>query len=161
MWKEALVFKAKDGTCCDHFSAMFSFFKAIYCFACSPENICDFFVRICLGIWHCKMAEILGEIFSGLRPGNKARNFGANSGQHSGQKFEKLGELSFCNFSDLTFLGPRRVASRDGCLQLIFKEESPKTSQFSKPPVCGSPGENVELFKFCIWGRGFFFCQGS
>ena len=26
-----------------------------------------------------------------------------NSGQNSGRKFEKFGELSVCNFSDLTF----------------------------------------------------------
>ena len=49
-------------------------------------------------------------IFSGLRfPRNEARkilrkfgeNSGGNSGQNPGRKFEKFGELSFCDFSDL------------------------------------------------------------
>ena len=57
------------------------------------------------------MAGILGEFFSGLHfPRNEARKllkkFGKNpernSGQNPGQKFEKFGELSFCDFSDLT-----------------------------------------------------------
>ena len=57
-------------------------------------------------------------IFSGLRfPRNEAwkllKNFGENSernsGQNSGQKFEKFGELSFCDFSDLTKGGRHSV----------------------------------------------------
>ena len=52
-------------------------------------------------------------IFSGLRcPRNEARkllnkfgeNSERNSGQNSGHKFEKFGELSFCDLSDLIFL---------------------------------------------------------
>ena len=52
------------------------------------------------------MAGIFGEFFSGLRfPRNEARKllkkFGENSERNSGQNFEKFGELSFCDFSDL------------------------------------------------------------
>ena len=81
-------------------------------FARSPENFCRFSFRTCLGIPHWKWGDFWW-IFSGLRfPQNEARkllkNFGENSEQNSGQnsvqKFEKFGELSFCNFSDLTAL---------------------------------------------------------
>ena len=60
-------------------------------FACSPEEFCEYF-------------------FPGLRlPRNEARkilekfgeNSERNSGQNPGRKFEKFGELSFCDFSDL------------------------------------------------------------
>ena len=56
------------------------------------------------------MTGIFGEFFSALRfPQNEARkllkkfgeNSEQNSGQNSGRKFEKFGELSFCDFSDL------------------------------------------------------------
>ena len=63
-------------------------------------------------------------IFSSLRfPQNEARkllkNFGENSeqnsGKKSGRKFEKFGELSFCNFCDLTLSGhPGHRSSRSG-----------------------------------------------
>ena len=28
--------------------------------ACSPENFCDLFLQICLGIWHSKMVGVFG-----------------------------------------------------------------------------------------------------
>ena len=75
-------------------------------FASSPEEFCEYFFRVCLGISHWKMAGIFWWIFSGLcLPRNEARKvlekFGKNSEQNSGRKFEKFGKLSFCNFSDL------------------------------------------------------------
>ena len=33
------------------------------CLACSPENFCEFFFRVCLGILHWKMPGIFGEFF--------------------------------------------------------------------------------------------------
>ena len=35
--------------------------RALYYFACSSENFCGCFLRICLGIWYWRMAEIFGE----------------------------------------------------------------------------------------------------
>ena len=82
-------------------------------FGCSPEEFCEYFFRVCLGILHWKMAGILKFfwwIFSGLSlPRNEARKvlekFGENSeqnpGQNSGRNIEKFGKLSFCNFPDL------------------------------------------------------------
>ena len=32
-------------------------------FACSPEEFCEYFFRVCLGILHWKMAGIFGEFF--------------------------------------------------------------------------------------------------
>ena len=65
-----------------------------------------FFLRICLGILHWKIRWI----FSGLRfPRNEAQKllekFGENSERNSGQKFEKFGELWFCDFADLMKVG--------------------------------------------------------
>ena len=34
-----------------------------YYFACSPEEFCEYFFRVCLGILHWKMAGISGEFF--------------------------------------------------------------------------------------------------
>ena len=58
--------------------------------ACSPDNFCEMFLSLCLGIWHLKMAGILGDL---RFPGNKAQkvlenNLGEHSGQNSGRKFE-------------------------------------------------------------------------
>ena len=58
------------------------------------------------------MAGILGEFFlvsvsHETKHEKKNEKFGEssenNSGQNPGRKFEKFGELSFCNFSDLSF----------------------------------------------------------
>ena len=37
---------------------------------------------------------------------NSEENSEENSGENQGRKFEKFGELSFCNFSDLKVLAP-------------------------------------------------------
>ena len=82
------------------------------CFACSPEEFCEYFFRVCLGILHWKMAGIFGESFLVSVSHNEAwkilEKFGENpeqnSGQNSGRKFEKFGKLSFCDFPDLTFV---------------------------------------------------------
>ena len=56
------------------------------------------------------MVGIFGEFFlvsasHETKHENSSKNFGENSernsGQNPGQKFEKFGELSFCDFSDL------------------------------------------------------------
>ena len=79
-------------------------------------------------------------IFSGLRfPGNEARRileiFGEsseqNSGQNSGQKFEKFGELSFCNYSNLRKGG---LSLREGSLH----------DGFGGFDGCGGSGDSVE-----------------
>ena len=98
----------------------------------SPENFCGFYLRICLGILHWKMAGIFGEFFSGLRfPRSKAQKllkyFGENSEQNSGWKFEKFGKLSFCNFSDLT---------KRACLKRPLKQDR---VSFSTPEICPHP----------------------
>ena len=75
-------------------------------FASSPENSCGVFLWTCLGILHWKMALILVIFFWSPFPQKLLKKFGENSekisGQNSGRKFEKFGELSFCNLSDLT-----------------------------------------------------------
>ena len=69
----------------------------------APETFCEYFFRVCLGICIQK---------SRLRfPRNEAQKIleklgedsEENSGENPGRKFEKFGELSFCNFSDLIF----------------------------------------------------------
>ena len=74
-------------------------------------------------------------IFSGLRlPQNEARqllkkfgeNSEQNSGQNSGRKIEKFGELSFCNFSDLTKKDKKGRTSPDR-----------ETPPFETPPFSG------------------------
>ena len=82
----------------------------------------DFFSGL-PGDFALKNAGDLWRFFSSLRfPRNEARkllkkfgeNSEQNSGQNSGRKFEKFGELSFCDFSDLTFSKGMRLF----CLQL-------------------------------------------
>ena len=74
------------------------------------RNILWIFFPCLPGNFALKKGRDFGGFFSGLRfPRNEARkllerfgeNSGQNSGQNSGRKFEKSGELSFCNFSDL------------------------------------------------------------
>ena len=55
------------------------------------------------------MAGIFGEFFlvsvsHKMKHENSSKKLEQNSGQNSGRKIEKCGKLSFCNFSDLTFL---------------------------------------------------------
>ena len=60
-------------------------------------------------------------IFSGPRfPQNEARKILKKFGENPEQKFEKFGELSFCNFSDLT------------CNNVFQRESSRKTVQIIK-----------------------------
>ena len=86
-------------------------------FACSPEEFCEYFVRVCLGILHWKMAGIFGEFFlvsvshetkHEKSSKNSGENSEQNSAQNSGGKFEKFGKLSFCNFSNLKKNKPQR-----------------------------------------------------
>ena len=89
-----------------NFRTNFDTFLTNSYFARPQKTFVGFFLRVCLGI---------GEFFSGLRfSRNEARkllkkfgeNSEQNSGQNSGRKFEKFGELSFCDFSDLTNSSP-------------------------------------------------------
>ena len=73
-------------------------------FARSPENICGFFLRACCKFCIEKWRGFLVN-FSGLR-------FPGNDWQNSGRKFERFGELSFCNFSDLRMHVFRQRGSR-------------------------------------------------
>ena len=53
------------------------------CFASSPEKFRDHFFRICLGVWHWKMAGIFGEFLWSPLPGKQSQKilekFGENS----------------------------------------------------------------------------------
>ena len=59
------------------------------------------------------MAGIFGELFvvsdsqgtKHEKPSNISGNFGTKFGTNSGRKFKKIGDFSFCTFSDLTFRG--------------------------------------------------------
>ena len=44
-------------------------------------------------------------------PGNFRGKFGGKFGENPGRKFKKFGELSFCNFSDLTYVTNLRKPS--------------------------------------------------
>ena len=75
-------------------------------FACSPVNI--FFVfawEFCIEKRRGLLVNFFWSLFP-TKPSTKTPRkirgtFGAELGQNSGRKFEKFGELSFCNFSDL------------------------------------------------------------
>ena len=86
----------------------------------SPENFCGFFLfestwEFCIEKWQGFLVNLFCSPFPTKRstktPQTFRGKFGANPGQNSGRKFEKFGELSFCNFSDLTLcmLGLARV----------------------------------------------------
>ena len=80
-------------------------------FARSPENFCgDFFFEFAWGFCIEKWRGFLVNLFWSPSPTKRStktplNNSEQNSGQNSGQKFKKFGELSFCNFSDLSYLG--------------------------------------------------------
>ena len=92
--------------------------KMIRYSAGSPENFCGFFLRTCLGISHWKMVGIFSEFFlvsvSHEMKHENSKNSGKIRSKIRGKirdKFEKIGELSFCNFSDLMIRrswGPKR-----------------------------------------------------
>ena len=79
---------------------------------CLPRNVLWIFFSYLPGNFALKNGGDFLWIFSGLRfPRDEARkllrkfgeNSQRNSGQNSGQKFEKFGELSFCDFSNSWF----------------------------------------------------------
>ena len=97
-------------------------------FARSPENLCEYFFRICLGIC-IKGQGFLVHFFWSLFPGKRSTktprkfrgNSEQNSGQNSGRNFEKFGELSFCTFSDLKHWESAKV-SHKGVFALLMPE---------------------------------------
>ena len=92
-------------------------------FASSPETFCEYVFSYLPGNFALKNGGDFWWFFSGLHfPRNEARKllkrFGGNSernsGQNSGQKFEKFGELSDCDFPGLTIL---RTPLRSVCFR--------------------------------------------
>ena len=113
------------------------------------------------------MAEIFGEFFlvsvsHETKHENSSKNSGKirrNSGQNPGQKFEKLGELSFCDFSDLKinaiFFFAKFFDNPSGHGRLRRKSwTSAPESAFS----CG-PGGGEKLFDPWAFGRKGQECQ--
>ena len=111
-------------------------------------------------------------IFSGLRfPRNEARkllkifgeNSERNSGQNSGQKFEKFGELSDCDFPDLT-KRPIKVGKRP-----IKEEKRPikatglflrtlkwwKTASLEKPTKRPMTSKIIPKHPVLVWAPNF------
>ena len=78
-------------------------------FASSPENFVNiFFVfawEFCIEKWRGFLVNFFWSPFPTKRSTKTPQKFGENSernsGRNPGQKFEKFGELSFCDFSDL------------------------------------------------------------
>ena len=68
--------------------------------ACSPEEFCEYFFRVCLGILHWKMAGIFGEFFWSPSPTKRSTKspwkirwkFGAKFGAKFGTKIRKIRE---------------------------------------------------------------------
>ena len=85
------------------------------------------------------MEGIFGEIFlvsvsHETKHENSSKNFGENSernsGQNPGHKFEKFGELSFCDFSDLTHRGMALTVMRASWpIAMAFRCESVSPSE--------------------------------
>ena len=79
-------------------------------FASSPETFCEYFFvfawEFCIEKWRGFLVNLFWSPFPTKRsmktPQKIGENSDRNSGQNPGQKFEKFGELSFCDFSDLT-----------------------------------------------------------
>ena len=102
--------------------------RACFYFDRSPENIYAFFFEFS---WEFCIEELGGFLvkffwspFPTKRSTKTPRKIVQNSEQNSGRKFEKLGELSFCNFSDHKELEKRVAGS--GC-------ESPPYRVFGGP----------------------------
>ena len=106
--------------------------RTISYFARSPEKICGFFLRICLGISHWKTQGIFWWIFSGLRfQRNEARKFGKtseqNSGQNSGRNLKNSGNcggnpnrgLANEGLAQKAPIGPKRALSGNFCSSLV------------------------------------------
>ena len=85
----------------------------------SPENVCEYFSvfarEFCIEKWRGFLVNFLWYPFPAKRSTKTPQKFGENpernSGQNPGQKFEKFGELSFCDFSDLTHIDSFRNLS--------------------------------------------------
>ena len=76
-------------------------------FACSPEEFCEYFFRVFLGISHRKMAGSFGEFFLVCLPRNKARKSSKNSGKIRSKirgKIRDENSKNLGNFRSATFL---------------------------------------------------------
>ena len=79
-------------------------------FACSPEKICEYFFRVCLGIWHWKWRGFLVNFSwspfprkqSTKTPRKIRGKFGGKFGRKSGTKIRKIRETFVLQLSDLT-----------------------------------------------------------
>ena len=111
-------------------------------FACSPEEFCEYFFRVCLGILHWEMAGISGDFFWSPSPTKRSTKsprkiqgkFGAKFGAKFGTKIRKnFGELSFCNFPDLASCEVQRHRAEDRIA-------------FLSPLLAVRPLQNLQLF---------------
>ena len=69
------------------------------------------FLRSCGNLWFLQQSAVFCGFLQPRKILKKIRGkFGAKFGANSGRKFEKFGELSFCNFSDVIKRGKAKTS---------------------------------------------------
>ena len=124
--------------------------------ACSPEEFCEYFFRVCLGILHWKMAGIFGGFFLvSVSHETKHEKSSKNSGKIRSKirgKIRDENSKNSGNFRSAAFLWPKKHDShrRDKILRLL----RPEIGQFS-PHVWSMSFLNCTVRKFVAPNKSF------
>ena len=125
-------------------------FSEIFTLPTLQKNFVNiFFVfawEFCIEKWHPRNEERkVHEKFG--------KNSEQNSGQNSGRKFEKLGKLSFCNFTDLRDLPVHGTLASDAAITIAQCRPSKPITDSVPDPVSPSQSEILGRLSLLHWHK--------
>ena len=130
------------------------------CFARSPENFCDIFFEF---VWKFRFEKWRGSLVNFIwspfptkrstkTPQKIQWKFGAEFGKNSGRKFEKFGELSFCNFSDLKIRSVFGHVRASGWQQGVLSHSN--TTRWIKDKALQT--QNLHMQIYVLWTASMY-----